>query len=123
MNILPALQAASILKALKDLVPAAKEARQWYESIRSRPKNAGSATSTKSSANELANRLEELGERVDQLEADEIKHADLTAEVAAQVEIVAQGLQLVARRTTALLFTSSIALVIAVAALIAVVLR
>ena len=111
-----AFQLVSVLQTLRqNVVPLVKEARQVYETSQKR----GGSTGTIPDPN-LVRRLDELRSRVEQLEADATKQADLVAQIATQIEALTQGLQLVASRMNALLITSAVAIIVAVVAVVVV---
>ena len=116
LNLIAALKLVFALQNLRqNVVPLVKEARQVYETIH---KRTGSTRPTPDT--DLVHRAEELLSRVEQLESDATKQADLVAQIATQIEALAQGLQLVASRMNALLVTSAVAIIVAVVALVVV---
>ena len=93
---------------LKTVTPLVSEARKWYEA---REKSRPTALADSSTDAQIA----QLKERLEQIEADGDRHAEAISALAAQTEALSEGLQIIARRVTAMLIVSA---TVALAALV-----
>jgi hypothetical protein len=107
-------QSSSLWKTLKnDVVPIVREARQVLEARQKRSKTGDGPATISTGKPSLADDLGQLRQRVDDLENDATKQAELVAHIASQAEMVSDGLQLVAKRINALLVAAVVAITIA----------
>ncbi len=94
------MTALSALRLLAIGLPIGREAQLLYKTVRER-RSGDSSTA------------EDVGVRLDGLDADQERQAELIARIAARNEELAQALRVVSARATVLVWVSGVALVLA----------
>ena len=114
------LKAVSLDILIRTAPRIAKEAREWYKDLRERKAALDDAapTATSDSVSDLSAPVEGIQSKLESLEADQARHAELISEMATQQESLSRGIQSVSTRLTILLWVSGSALVLAAASLV-----
>ena len=105
----------NVMDTLKVATPLVSEARKWLETRQKGQREpSGPKPTGDGNISSLTRDVRELQVRLDQATEDRDQQAALISGIVTQVEALSAGLQLVARRMTALLITAAAAILVAV---------
>ncbi len=100
------------------------EARKLIETVSKRGSTARtSATADSPNMTSVSQDLDRLRSMVEELESHDVEQAELITQIATQGEALSRGLQIIAGRVNALLWIAATAILVAVIALVAAVLK
>ena len=118
---LSAMISAVPWKMILTTAPAAVDsARLLYNGLKRRREGRASPSPTEEpdSHPQITKTIRQMRSRIDQLEVDSTRRAELISQLASQEEALARGLQAISARLTLLVWVSGAALVLATAAVV-----